>query len=144
MKKLFLFAIVIFGYATSVSAQTEEDIAKLQEIIRDYKVTAEYSFIYGGKLKCNGTIIIQSPCYKAEGNGIEVFCDGENRWTVDREAKEAYVEKTSGPEDYIQYLSDITDFKLGNVKKEPRCVSAEFCLFDEKSLDSSWVVTDLR
>jgi len=143
MKKVFITLSTLLLTLSSAFAQAE-DLAKLQEIIRENKVSADYSFVYGGKLKCNGFIIIQDPCYKAEGNGIEVYCDGDNRWTVDRVAKEVYIEKTSGPEDYLQYLSEITDLKLGNVKKEPRDETAEFYKFDEKNLDSSWVVTDLR
>ena len=36
--------------------------------------------------------MVQDNAFRMNGNGLEVWCDGTVRWTVDREGKEAVVE----------------------------------------------------
>lgn len=58
-------------------------------------VTFDYSFsMQTGKSKMKGTGIVkvQDNAFYMEGNGLEVWCDGKTRWTVDRMAEEALIE----------------------------------------------------
>lgn len=46
------------------------------------------------KLTGSGTVEMQDDCYRVEGNGLEIFCDGSSKWTVDRESKEVVIESS--------------------------------------------------
>ena len=39
---------------------------------------------------------VQDNCFFLEGNGLEVWCDGSTRWTIDRISEEALVEPVDG------------------------------------------------
>ena len=141
MKKLLctLFSLLALGAALSAQTTLEQIAPRLA----DSRVSLDYSFSYG-KVRCSGTITIQAPCYKAVGNGVEIWNDGSCRWTVDREAKEVYIETPESPEDYMTYLQGITDLKLTGVKYSPLSEDLTKFIFDVDALSDEWVVTDLR
>ena len=120
------------------------DLDALRAMVEKGRVSAEYSFMMQGKIHCSGTITIQQPCFKAVGNGLEIYCDGVSRWTVDREIKEVYIEPAERPDEYIRYLSDVTDLDIKSVRTEAPGDDTGIFTFDTETLDSSWVVTDLR
>lgn len=139
MKKLaiaFLFSFLCL----SAGAQDLETIRKKLDVSR---VRVNYSFVMQ-KVHCNGTITVQVPCFKASGNGIDVYSDGITRWTVDPESKEVYIENAEGPDDYAKYLLDIEDLKLSDLVSTPISDDLSMFVFDVSKLDGSWVVTDLR
>ena len=141
MKKILvtILALVASGVFLGAQDNPEDVVAKLQT----NRVTVDYSFKYD-KVSCSGTITVQVPCYKAVGNGIEVWSDGVCRWTVDREAREVYIEAAESPEDYLNYLQGITDLSLKSVKCVPISEDISPFRFDVAALDKDWVVTDLR
>jgi len=143
MKKHLLLLTVFATLCLLLQAQ-EPDYAALQKLVESNRVTANYSFTYEGKVHCNGVITIQRPCFKASGNGIEVYCDGKTRWTVDPESKEVYIEAAGSAEDYLSYLTEISDMRIEKVKSEPMSPDLKSFVFDTGAIDSSWVVTDLR
>lgn len=49
------------------------------------------------RVKGGGTVAMQGESYLISGDGLEVYCDGKTRWTVDRAAMEVVVE-TCDPE----------------------------------------------
>ena len=40
----------------------------------------------------SGQVVVEDNCFSLSGLGLEIRSDGENRWSVDREAKEVVIE----------------------------------------------------
>ena len=142
MKKILTLAFA-FCLAAAAMAQNAT-IDELRKLVETNCVTADYSFLMQEKISCSGTITVQQPCFKVVGNGLEIYCDGKSRWTVDREAKEVYIEYSESPEEYMAYLPDVSDLKVTVVKTSPLSDDLKPFFFDVSRLDSSWVITDLR
>lgn len=142
MKKILTFAIVLCLAAAAMAQNASID--ELRKLVETNRVTADYSFLMQEKISCSGTITVQQPCFKVVGNGLEIYCDGKSRWTVDREAKEVYIEYSESPEEYMAYLPDVSDLKVTVVKTSPLSDDLKPFFFDVSRLDSSWVITDLR
>ncbi len=139
MKRSVIIVILSF-FCLLAGAQDLDTVRKKLDVSR---VRVNYSFVMQ-KVHCSGTITVQIPCFKASGNGIDVYSDGISRWTVDPESKEVYIENAEGPDDYLKYLLDIEDLKLSDLVSSPISDDLEMFVFDVSKLDSSWVVTDLR
>lgn len=177
-------------------------------------VTFDYSFVCrtaDSKMTGEGEVMLQDDCFRAEGNGLDILCDGRTLWTVDTVSEEAVVETldtSSGsltanpalliakagesfsllsssvtsfsgqpaekavltPKTAPKSSSDIsglslyfkkgtlvllgaemgmkdgtvTTFTLKDFKYSPKLENKESFRLDEKTLDSSYVVTDLR
>lgn len=177
-------------------------------------VTFDYSFSMQtgkSKMKGAGNVKVQDNAFYMEGNGLEVWCDGKTRWTVDRMSEEALIESvddsfdsyatnpalmitsvddafnesgfgsatfqgkavdasTLVPVNKGKYSMDIAKLRLFFAKGTINLVGAEVTLndgsvsefnvsnlkylekgkgkepfrFDEKTLGSSYVITDLR
>lgn len=142
MKKILTFAIALCLAAAALAQNATID--ELRKLVETNRVTADYSFLMQDKISCSGTITVQQPCFKVVGNGLEIYCDGKSRWTVDREAKEVYIEYSESPEEYMAYLPDVSDLKVTVVKTSPLSEDLKPFFFDVSALDSSWVITDLR
>ena len=95
-------------------------------------------------VKLSGVLLIQGECYRAKGNGLEIYCDGATRWTVDPASKEVYVETAEGLEELLSWRDSLTELTLSEVEYLPLSDDLSAFRFDTASLDSSWVVTDLR
>lgn len=95
-------------------------------------------------VKLSGTLLIQGECYRAIGNGVEIYCDGEDRWTVDPASKEVYIEAAGGLDELLAWKDSITELSLTEVKYLPLSDDLSAFRFDTASLDDAWVVTDLR
>lgn len=58
-------------------------------------VSFDYSFVCqvnGTKMTGEGSALLQDDCFKVEGNGLDIRCDGKTRWTLDTFAEEAVIE----------------------------------------------------
>ena len=95
-------------------------------------------------VKLSGALLIQGECYRAIGNGLEIYCDGQNRWTVDPASKEVYIEPAEGLDELIAWRESITELSLTDVVFQPLSDDLSAFRFDTDALDGSWVVTDLR
>ena len=95
-------------------------------------------------VQLSGELLIQGDCYRAKGNGMEIYCDGTTRWTVDPESKEVYVETAGGVEELVPWQDDLEDLSLTDVRYLPLSDDLSPFLFDTEALDADWVVTDLR
>ena len=127
---------------------------------------ADFTYVTEGKVKVSGEgkVSVQDSCFVLDLNLMQVFCDGQRRWSVDRESREVVVEKASGAirgaiagykiescktlaggavkasllsGDGTRIRLDIPLLK--KVEKQPLSCYR----FDTKTLDGSWVVTDL-
>ncbi len=110
----------------------------------------------------NAVISFQGTSFKMSGNGIEAYCDGVSFWTLDKEAREVYIESlTPESEEYMRELSaklmelkqnskssfispegQEVHIKVNSIKKSDGKDISSFR--PSQKFDSSWVVTDLR
>ena len=90
MKRL-ISIVLAFSTLTSF-AQTSVDgfFAKVGES----RVSFDYTFLVNAqtKIKGSGDVTVQDDAFRMNGNGLEVWCDGSVRWTIDRDGEEAVVE----------------------------------------------------
>ena len=216
MKKTIIItalALVVFGLPSRAMSKTLKDFV---DKVSSSLVSFEYSFSfqnprYKSKMTGSGDVKVLDNAFVMNGNGLEVWCDGSTRWTVDRMAEEALVEYVDDSADSYatnpalmisavdsafteissgvskfqgkvadasvlspkvkgKYSMDISQLKLffktgtsiligaevklndGSVSEftisalsfSDRLETKESFRFDEKTLDDSYVVTDLR
>ena len=127
-----------------LSQAQNPDIDALRAMIQKGRVTIDYSFVYEGNVNYSGRITVQDECFKAVGNGFEIYCDGSSRWTVDPEAKEVYIEKSQGQDELLRYLSDVTDLQFKKVRNVAASDNLSLFIPDLSSCGEDWVITDLR
>lgn len=163
MKRTVLISIALMLAAAGLHAQDILARFSTDRITCKYAYTTTVPFV----LNFSGDAVVQGDCYHLVGNGIEIFCDGVSRWTMDAEAKEVYIEDAEETQnllqEFLKYASDIkygkdavsgtfTDPLDDNVVKF-NLTSIEFTdatddlsgfVLDVESLDNSFVVTDLR
>lgn len=105
MRKVFTFVLIVL---TAVSALAQERSAF--DAFASSLTTGEVSFNYSFKVKSDvplsgsGSAILSGASYMIKGNGLEIWCDGKTRWTVDRTACEAYIEAVE--EDSADYMAN--------------------------------------
>ena len=170
MKKRIIFLLLVVSLCCQSFAQ--RGVENMLATLNNKRVSLDYSFSTTGKtaLAGSGTITINGNFYKSSGNGLDIFCDGSTRWTVDTFAKEVYVEKASGTTDFLSnpetFLDNVTTlsvdskiisgtwkdpandaearFSLSKIKESELTEDASEFTFDVSSLGPEWVVTDLR
>ena len=118
-------------------------------------------------LTYEGDALVQGECYHLAGNGLEIICDGQTRWTVDAEAREVYIENADEVEnilkEFLTYSKDIKmsgntltgtlvdpedetniKFALKEIEYLPVDNDMEPFRLDVESLDDTYLVTDMR
>lgn len=207
----FMISVVLLSVAAlltffTVQAKGANPVENLLTKMNSSLVEFSYTFSTKGNMniKGEGNAVVQGDSFFVDGNGMEIFCDGKSRWTVDRYSKEAIIEDVSQTgEDFLTnpaaFLSSldkvfgapamskgtyggkssdvatflpkgksnvvsmkmyfrgdelsgaeitladgsVTEFTVSGMKFSPIDKERSFS-FDEKGVDSSWVVTDLR
>lgn len=147
------------------SAQVGEELAPLMQKFQSQRTLLNYEYTVSGptEITIQGTAVIQNDCFRMEGAGLLIMCDGASVWTLDLDGKEAYVEK-AGPMDYLQYLRELAyvDDHLEGTFVEPASgsiipfvlrdlqflpVSGDLSPFspaEEVFATGDWIITDLR
>lgn len=209
-----IFAVaVLFALGATASARSRT-LSDFIEKVSGSLVSFDYAYsMPSGKTKMTGSgqVRVLGSSFRMEGNGLEIWCDGKTRWTVDRISEEALVEyvddsgdsfstnpalmissvddtfneisfgaskfggkavdasvlspksKGKGSKDLVGLklffksgtrtlvgarveLNDgtVSDFTISNIRFEDVNAQKESFRFDEKTLGSSYVVTDLR
>lgn len=92
-RRLSLSALIITSAAASVSAQDvlHSFISKLSAAPASF----EYSFVTKNSatpFSGSGNASVEGKCYRIVGNGLDIRCDGSERWTADTEAGEMIIE----------------------------------------------------
>lgn len=91
---LFVLTLLICS-----GAGAQDAVTSLANKVSGSQVSIGYLYFAGdgGKVKLsgNGHVVISGPLYFMEGDGLKVWCDGKERWTVDEAAKEVVVENAS-------------------------------------------------
>ncbi len=106
--------------------------------------------------------VFQGNAFRMSGEGLEVWCDGNDVWTIDGRAKEVYIEtldsdnkeyvvattravagmQAGGEADFLTPDDQLVRIKVISIKKTGRRDVSSFR--PTQDFDSSWVVTDLR
>ena len=79
---------------TTLTAAGQNIVTDFAKTLADGCATFGYSYSMTGNvpLSGSGTIRLQGDAFSMEGDGLEVWCDGTTRWTVDTVAEECYIE----------------------------------------------------
>lgn len=179
MKRYFRICLLLLsllalpaGAAGQSAAQDGEILAKVLEWVASRRISASYRYETGGEVTVtgSGTLLLDGGCYLLRGNGLDVYCDGVTRWTVDPAAKEVYIEAAaegqdyfSHPEAFVSQVSGLREeggtitgvftdsgkgtvirFSFSSIVGSPQQHRTQEFAFDTAALDASWVVTDLR
>ena len=143
MKKWILILIALLPLTAAAQQYTLDAVAAPQ---RTDRLSQNYAFTIAepAPVQLSGTLLAQSECYRAIGNGMEIYCDGKTRWTVDPESKEVYIETAEGIEELALWQDNMKELSLTDVRYLPLSDDLSPFTFDTAALDASWVVTDLR
>ena len=143
MKKWILILIALLPLTAAAQKYTLDAVAAH---LRTDRISLHYSFTIAepAPVQLSGTLLAQGECYRAIGNGMEIYCDGKTRWTVDPESKEVYIETAEGIEELALWQDNMKELSLTDVRYLPLSDDLSPFSFDTAALDASWVVTDLR
>ncbi len=100
-------------------------------------VSFDYSFTMPTKkarMTGEGTVKVQGGSFLVDGNGLEVWCDGATRWTIDRISEEALVESVD--DSYDSYATNPA-LMIASIDDAFNEVSFGASKFDGKVADSS-------
>lgn len=98
MKRLFATILALATLALGASAQN---------VVTDFTATLKgrcaafsYNYSLSGKypVSGSGTVTLQGDSFTMKGDGLEVYCNGRDRWTVDTESEECYIESVKDGE----------------------------------------------
>ena len=102
-KTIFITAAALLAFCIPSGAKSKT-LADFIGKVSSSLVKFDYSFTMQtsnskSKMTGEGKVKVQDDCFYMEGNGLEVWCDGSTRWTVDRFAEEALIEPVDGSSD---------------------------------------------
>ena len=142
-KSALILSLLLCPLLMMAQQLPEKQIREILGHLDRERVTLEYECVTGGPapVHLQGTLVLQGNCYLAKGNGMEIYCDGTSRWTVD---PEVYIEDAGGIKEILESDNSIKSLSIKNIKYIPQTGGLRDFRFDISSLDSSWVVTDLR
>ena len=108
MKRILSYALIgcllAFQTAGSLFAQgADARVSAFTERVKGAYVCFDFVYSVRGDfpLEGMGSAGVYAPAYIVRMGGLEILCDGKERWTVDRQAQEAVVETVGGTEDIL-------------------------------------------
>lgn len=95
MKRLVALFLSVLLTASTFGQNVVSDFAAS---IKGRKASFDYTFSVRGDLPITGKgkVMLQGDAFTMTGNGLEIYCDGTTRWTVDTAAEECYIEGVAG------------------------------------------------
>ena len=105
--RAILSSLLLFCVLT-VNAQENALLNKFIEGISNSCVVIDYTYtarISGIDNIGSGTLVSQGDMWAMEGNGVQMYCDGQSAWIVDASAKEVIIEPVSA-EQGTEYLTN--------------------------------------
>ena len=145
MKRLIISLLAVLLLPLAAGAQ-QPQLAGIAAHLQTDRISLHYDCTYtqDAPMRLTGTLLIQGDCYYAKGNGMEIYCDGATRWTVDPDSKEVYIEPAEGLAELVAYRDSLSELKITELKYLPLSDDLAPFRFDTAALGSDWVVTDLR
>ena len=143
MKKWILLLVALLPLTAAAQRYTLDTVAA--HLATD-RISLHYACTIAqpAPVQLSGELLIQGDCYRAVGNGMEIYCNGTTRWTVDPESKEVYIETAGGIEELVPWQDNLEDLSLTDVRYLPLSDDLSPFTFDTAALGPDWVVTDLR
>ena len=127
-----VISLLSADFESAFSRSMTEDPILDKFIISLSSHAAEFGYEYvidDGRTKVtgSGTVEMQGDSYIMNGNGIEVYCDGEVRWTVDRTSREVVLEScdadnpdyTANPAALLRHFDDVFSVQSSAVTSSP-------------------------
>ena len=145
MKKILFLLLALLPFAAAAQP-AQQQISEIAPHLATDRISLHYACTYtqDAPVKLSGTLLVQGECYRAVGNGMEIYCDGQTRWTVDPASKEVYIETAEGLAELLACRDSLSELTLTDVRYSPLSEDLSPFRFDTAALDASWVVTDLR
>jgi len=143
MKK---FIQLLLPLLLSLTAGAQPQLGEIAAHLQTDRISLHYDCTYteDTPVKLSGVLLIQGDCYRAVGNGMEIYCDGATRWSVDPASKEVYIEPANGLAELLEYRDALSELKISELKYLPLSDDLSPFRFDTAALGPAWVVTDLR
>lgn len=104
MVRLLKYIVLTFLLLMQVGkshAQSEYLLGRLYEQFSSCCMVLDYSYVTrmsGVKVAGDGLLHVQDGMWRNEGNGVEIWCDGNTVWTVDPVSEEVIIEPVSEEE----------------------------------------------
>ncbi len=103
MRKTIIIAVAILACGLPSMAKSKT-LSNFIDKVSSSLVSFDYSFSMKAanskaKMTGSGNVKVQGSSFVMDGNGLEIWCDGATRWTVDRLAEEALVESVDDSAD---------------------------------------------
>ena len=109
MKKILTFVALAFllGY----NADAQQVLQDFSKAVSSHCANVSYSYkaVSGATVTGSGTLKLQGDSFFMNGDGLEIWCDGKARWTLDRAAGEMVVEA-------------VEDFEAGIAAADPAII----------------------
>lgn len=165
-------ALILLSAVLAQALMAQDSTASLRQLLEGSRVSFKYALTTQDKVqvRSDGSALIDGECYRITGNGLDIFCDGTTKWTVDTDAKEVYLESSDGtreflanPAAWLEQVHNLTvgekvvsgvfrdpaqgteiSFRFTSITGSPQSGTTEGFTFDTSSLGPGWVVTDLR
>lgn len=137
---------ILLTLLLSLTAAAQPQLAEIAAHLQTDRISLRYDCTYteDTPVKLTGVLLIQGDCYRAVGNGMEIYCDGTTRWSVDPVSKEVYIEAANGLEELLEYRDSLSALKISDLKYLPLSDDLSAFRFNTAGLGGDWVVTDLR
>jgi hypothetical protein len=137
---------ILLTLLLSLTAAAQPQLAEIAAHLQTDRISLRYDCTYteDTPVKLTGVLLIQGDCYRAVGNGMEIYCDGTTRWSVDPASKEVYIEAANGLEELLEYRDSLSALKISDLKYLPLSDDLSAFRFNTAGLGGDWVVTDLR
>ena len=152
--------------AGALSASGQQMPQELQRQLSSYLTQADFSYVSEADVRVEGEgrFSVQDSCYVLDLGVLQIYSDGQKRWTVDKDAKEVYIESAGG-----SLAGQIAGYALEDVKglssggmvvvvrsadgtritltvprmKMTAKAEADYFRFSTSSLGKDWTITDL-
>lgn len=95
---IFLLSILSPNLSFGATGDAVDDFVRK---VSSSMVTFSYTYSVNSKVKIQGSgnAIVQGEAFYMKGNGLEIWCNGKTRWTVDRASSEALIESVGSIQD---------------------------------------------
>lgn len=114
MKKFLIALAAMVPFALNAqNAQNDVFLTAIAYKLEYNSVSFDYAFEVKTEVTVTGSgnAALSGDSYHMNGNGMEIWCDGKTRWTLDTAAKEAYIESVD--DDSSDYLANPVLFLSG-------------------------------
>lgn len=100
MRRTFIIASML-ALLAAVPAKADKVLDAFSAKAATSYVDFNYSFAVKSDvpLSGKGSGTVKGGSYHVTGSGLDIWCDGKNRWTVDKAAKEVIIESLEGYDD---------------------------------------------